>query len=175
MSADTTTRSLRALLALAIAATPLAACGGADDDTTAGTSEESTTTPSDAEGRTVEIAMTDNAFEPDELTVEDGEAITFEFVNEGRVVHEAYLGSEEEQDGHAGDMAGMAGMAGSPEEAEHSDHMDDQHMSDERLVTVEPGDRATLTTTFDEPGTVVIGCHQPGHWESGMKATVTVS
>jgi uncharacterized cupredoxin-like copper-binding protein len=24
-------------------------------------------------------------------------------------------------------------------------------------------------------GTVVIACHQPGHWESGMKATVTVS
>jgi uncharacterized cupredoxin-like copper-binding protein len=69
----------------------------------------------------------------------------------------------------------MADMAGTPEDAEHSTHMSDEHMSDENLVTVEPGERATLTRTFDAPGSVVVGCHQPGHWESGTKATVTVS
>lgn len=28
--------------------------------------------------------------------------------------------------------------------------------------------------TFTEPGTVLIGCHQPGHYSAGMKGTVTV-
>ena len=47
-------------------------------------------------------------------------------------------------------------------------------MGDDGIVTVEPGREATLTEVFDRAGTVVIGCHQPGHWESGMRATVDV-
>jgi uncharacterized cupredoxin-like copper-binding protein len=41
-------------------------------------------------------------------------------------------------------------------------------------VTVEPGKTRSITTMFDETGTVLIGCHEPGHWEAGMKATITV-
>ena len=28
---------------------------------------------------------------------------------------------------------------------------------------------------FDTAGTFEIGCHQPGHWEAGMRATISVS
>ena len=45
---------------------------------------------------------------------------------------------------------------------------------DADAVTVEPGESGSITTTFDESGTVLIGCHEPGHWEAGMKATVSV-
>ena len=48
-------------------------------------------------------------------------------------------------------------------------------MGGDDVLTVAPGDTETMTRTFDDTGTVVIGCHQPGHWESGMKATVTVT
>ena len=78
------------------------------------------------------------------------------------MTHEAYIGSGTDQDDHAAEM--MKGDDG------HS-----MHMAGDDLVTVEPGKDAELTTTFDRAGTVVIGCHQPGHWESGMKATVTVT
>ena len=42
-------------------------------------------------------------------------------------------------------------------------------------VTVDPGETGDLTRRFDEPAEVMIGCHEPGHYESGMVATVTVT
>lgn len=37
------------------------------------------------------------------------------------------------------------------------------------------GKEAALTRTFTEAGTLVIGCHQPGHYAAGMKATLTIA
>ncbi len=112
--------------------------------------------------RTVTVTMTDNAYAPTSIPAKAGETVTFRFVNDGTMTHEAYIGSGADQDDHAAEM--MKGDDG------HS-----MHMAGDDVVTVEPGQDAELTTTFDRAGTVVIGCHQPGHWESGMKATVTVT
>ena len=43
------------------------------------------------------------------------------------------------------------------------------------MLTVDPGKTATTTHTFDAAGTFLIGCHQPLHYEQGMKITVTVT
>ena len=149
-------RTHLALAALAAAATVLGACGAG---TSTGTAE--TTPAAAAPGRTVTVRMTDNAFEPTTIAAATGETVSFEFVNDGKIVHEAYVGSEKEQEDHAAEMqaAGAHGM----------------HMADDDLVRVDPGATAGITKTFDDAGTVVIGCHQPGHWEAGMKATVTVT
>ena len=106
--------------------------------------------------------MRSRFFTPKNISAKAGESVTFKFVNDGQMTHEAYIGSEKDQEGHASEM--MGGDGG------HS--MD---MSGDGVVTVKPGQDATLTKEFTEAGTMVIGCHQPGHWESGMKATVTVS
>lgn len=145
-----TARALAALIALVATTAGLAACSS---DTTG------QATRSD---RTVTVTMTDNAYEPKDISAKSGESITFNFVNDGQMTHEAYFGSEKDQEDHAAEM--MGGDGG------HS-----MHMGDDSLVTVKPGKDAVVTRTFNETGTVVIGCHQPGHWESGMKATVTVS
>ena len=78
---------LTVLAAGALAVAGLAACGG-DDDTTAA---------SDADSRTIEIAMKDIAFEPDAVEVEVGEIVRFVFENEGRIAHDALVGTEDEQ------------------------------------------------------------------------------
>ena len=52
---------------------------------------------------------------------------------------------------------------------------DHAHGEETPLVVVKPGETGTLTTTFDSNTTLQIGCHQPGHYEAGMKATLTVS
>lgn len=136
------------LLAAALAAaTSLAACSS--DDTSA-----------DAAGDRITVQMTDNAYSPTSFDVKKGETVTFEFVNEGQMTHEAYIGDQQAQEDHATDMMGGD---------DHSMHMD----SDE-VVKVEPGKSETMTHTFDDDGPVMIGCHQPGHWESGMKAAVNV-
>lgn len=136
------------LLAAAIAAATIPAACSSDDPE-----------PS-AEGQTITVQMTDNQYSPTSFDVEQGETVTFEFVNEGQMTHEAYIGDKRAQEDHAAEMMGDDG---------HS--MD---MGNDGTVTVEPGDTETMSYTFDETGTMVIGCHQPGHWESGMKATVNV-
>lgn len=142
------------LLAAAIAAATIPAACSSDDAEPA------------AAGQTITVQMTDNQYSPTSFDVEQGETVTFEFVNEGQMTHEAYIGDEQAQEDHAAEMMGDGGHSGDG----HS--MD---MGGDDVVTVEPGDTETMTRTFDEAGTVVIGCHQPGHWESGMKATVNVS
>ncbi len=144
-------RAAIALAALVIVAASLAACTGDDTSDRAATSD-----------RTVTVTMTDNAYMPASISAKEGELVTFKFVNDGTVTHEAYIGSDQDQENHAAEMA-----------RDDSDHA--MHMEDTDLVTVDPGDNATITKDFSESGTVVIGCHEPGHWEAGMKATVTVS
>lgn len=146
-----TPRALIALIALVIVATPLAACSS-DNNSGQATKRD----------RTVTVTMTDNAYTPKNISAKAGESVTFKFVNDGQMTHEAYIGSEKDQEDHASEM--MGGDGG------HS-----MNMSGDGVVTVKPGGDATLTKEFTEAGTMVIGCHQPGHWESGMKATVTVS
>ena len=31
-----------------------------------------------------------------------------------------------------------------------------------------------MTHTFEQGGTVYLACHEPGHWEAGMKSTIQV-
>ena len=54
-------------------------------------------------------------------------------------------------------------------------HADDHGGDDAEAVTVEPGESATLTYTFEEAGTVEVGCHQPGHYKAGMKMQIDVN
>ncbi len=116
--------------------------------------------------RVVTVEMTDNAFRPDRIEVRKGEEVVFRFTNRGRLVHEAFLGDEIAQREHAATMVGGSGHAGMS--------MDDHGMDaeNEPMVTVSPGRRAEMRHRFDEAGPVLLGCHQPGHWEAGMKATV---
>ena len=55
--------------------------------------------------------------------------------------------------------------------------MGDDHTArdEENGITIEPGKTGDLTHAFDQPGAFEIGCHEPGHYDSGMKVAVTVS
>ena len=152
---------MKRVLPLAAVATAVvllaAACGGDDDgdDTSAG----------DGDARTVEIDMVDIAFEPDSLEVRTGETVRFLFTNSGEIDHDAFIGDTEAQAEHEmemneGDDDGHGGG--------HGEEPDD-------AVTVEPGDTGELTYTFHDAGSFEIGCHQPGHYEGGMKVDVEVA
>lgn len=123
--------------------------------------------------RTVEVVMRDNTFRPDRIDVRRGEEVTFRFVNNGRLVHEAFLGDSQAQEQHAAEMAEGDDHGGASPDG-HAGHLTGQE-TEQEMVTVRPGEEAALYRRFDEAGTVIIGCHQPGHWEAGMRATVEVS
>lgn len=141
---------------LAIAGLTLAACGDDSDDTTSG-----------AGARTIEIEMRDIEFSPDKVQVEAGETVRFVFHNVGEVAHDAFIGDSPAQDDHEMEMRGDDGGM----------DMDDGGGSDvgENGITVDPGDTGELTYTFSEDDELLIGCHQEGHFEAGMKVMVDMS
>ena len=106
-------------------------------------------------GDTVKVVMTDNAFSIDELDVRVGSVITFVFDNQGAVGHEAVIGNRAAQDMHMSN--GHAGM------------------DPDSSVEVGRAQRRSLTYTFADTGVMIVGCHQPGHYEAGMKFVVRVT
>ena len=144
-----------AVLGLAIS-TVLAACGGGSSTT--------------ASGSTIKIAMKDIAFDPTTVQVRRGDTVSFEFKNTGAVVHEAFIGDQAAQDSHAMEMS-AGGMSSTDSMGEHGGG---HGAEGSEMVTVDPGKTGTLSYTFATAGTFIIGCHQPGHYEAGMKVTVTV-
>lgn len=142
---------LKKIVAVAAAVTAAiftAACGGGG------------ATAEDAD-RTVEVSMKDNAFDPTSLSVKSGETMTFRFTNDGAVAHDAFIGDAEAQQEHGESM--------------DSGDMEGHNMDDADALLLEPGKSGELTHTFEKSGEILIGCHQPGHYEAGMKSTVTVS
>lgn len=111
--------------------------------------------------RTIVITMRDNHFEPDEIEIDEGETIALRFTNRGSQRHDAFIGDEAAQEAHERE-ASSGGHAG--------------HGAEEAsAVTVEPGSSETLVYTFTGEDDLLIGCHEPGHYESGMVARVLVS
>jgi uncharacterized cupredoxin-like copper-binding protein len=96
-------------------------------------------------------------YAPDAVTVKAGDKVTFVLRNEGVIVHEFFVGTEEQQVDHAAEMA-MGGMS---------------HGHDNAL-SLKAGETGSLTMTFAKAESLLIGCHEPGHYEAGMKATLTV-
>ena len=133
------------LLALAGLAVVLAACGGGAADA----------------DRTVSVRMFDDMrYEPERFDVDAGQTVRFEVTNSGEVRHEFFIGTTDEHREHADEMR-------------ERDHADEAH-ANPAAVSVEPGETGTLDYTFDEAGELLVGCHEPGHYEAGMVAPITV-
>lgn len=110
--------------------------------------------------RVIEIVAKDDfTFTPASITITAGEAVTFRVTNEGALTHDFTLGDAELQDDHDLEMTEMAGMM----------------MEDEpNAFMIESGKTKEMTWHFDEATELLIGCHIPGHYANGMKATITI-
>jgi uncharacterized cupredoxin-like copper-binding protein len=112
--------------------------------------------------RTVTIRTTDQLrFAPDAIVVRQGETVAFEVTNDGAIPHELVIGDDSVQQEHEAEMAGDEGMASMDESA--------------YAVEVPPGATVTLVYTFSQSGTLLYGCHVPGHYPAGMWGTITVT
>jgi uncharacterized cupredoxin-like copper-binding protein len=104
-----------------------------------------------ASPRLVEVAMSDQLkFMPDQIPVTPGETVTFLLTNEGTAVHEFAVGP--------------------------SDKVDADEVDGKLVVEADEIDRhriKTVTYTFDGPGPYAFACHEPGHFEAGMRGTIT--
>ena len=164
MMAGTNRKSLLAAVTLAVGLV-LAGCGGGggstSTDATSGVGGPGD--PAQA-GRTVEIhAGDDLRFQPDQVQVKVGEVVTFKVVNTAQVEHDFTLGDDAAQSAHEKEMRDMAtgNMAGMSDDA--------------NAIHIPPGQTKSITWTFTKAGTTIYGCHEPGHYASGMKGTITAA
>ena len=74
--------ALAVMSVIAVASIVLAACG----------SSGSSTAKPNSSG-VVEITMKDQKFSPDRIELKAGETVTFRFMNDGALVHEAFIGT----------------------------------------------------------------------------------
>ena len=88
------------------------------------------------------------SFSPSEIAVVRGETVTFQVTTMGLVSHEFMVGPSESVAEH---------QEGVPE-------IEDIGMMETK----------SLTYTFDEPGPYAFACHVAGHYEAGMRGTITV-
>lgn len=153
--------TMRRLFTLGVAGSLLLAGCGKDSG---GNAAITTTAKARAEvGRVVDVKVVDGPrFDPDAIAVTVGETITFKVTNETTDIHEFLLGDEAAQARHEKVMSDMG--TGPMAMADTADS-----------VTVKGGATKDLTYTFAKAGTVLYGCHQPGHYAAGQKGTITVS
>jgi plastocyanin len=88
------------------------------------------------------------SFSPSAISVARGETVTFEVTSMGGLVHEFMVGPAD---------AVAADTEGTPEVAD--------------LGMMQTG---AVTMTFDGSGPYAFACHVAGHYEAGMRGTITV-
>jgi len=98
-------------------------------------------------------------FAPDTLTVQEGEAVRFVVRNSGRMLHELVIGTPDELAKHAAMMVKFPDM-------EH----DEAYM-----VHVDPGKTGEIVWHFNRAGSFEFACLIAGHYEAGMRGTITVT
>ncbi len=94
------------------------------------------------------IAGPSYSFSPSSITIARGETITFEVSTMGPLVHEFMVGPAD---------AVAADQEGTPE------------VADIGMMATK-----SLTSTFDGSGPYAFACHATGHYEAGMRGTITV-
>jgi uncharacterized cupredoxin-like copper-binding protein len=115
--------------------------------------------------RSITIHMDDTMrFKPENVEVRAGEVIRFVVHNGGQVQHEWVLGSEAEIAAHAVQMREAAGQSG--------DHAH-QHGTG-AAISVAPGEMGEIVVGFHQEMTLQMACLIPGHYEAGMRGTLTV-
>ena len=136
-----------------------AACSGAGSTSSPSVPAASPSAAASAAAQRIEVMLTDALkMEPAEITVKAGQPVTFVVTNTGSTDHEFYLGDEAMQ-------------------SEQEAMMQSGEMVHDTAdgVSLKAGETKELTYSFDEVGETFAGCHFPGHYAGGMKATITVT
>jgi uncharacterized cupredoxin-like copper-binding protein len=104
---------------------------------------------------TVLVDIEHSRFEPSYVRVAAGTEVHFVVSNDDPINHELIVGPA---DVHA----------------RHRDGTEPHHEPRNGELSVGPDEQAVTSYVFDEPGTVEMACHLPGHYAFGMRGTVEV-
>lgn len=111
--------------------------------------------------RTVDVITLDlMTFDPSKIDVSAGETVTFLVTNADNAAHDFTLGDAAMLQEHAAAMAHMpAGMA---------------HRSS-NSITLQSGETKELTWRFGDGAILEYACHQPDHYQAGMRGEIRIA
>lgn len=114
----------------------------------------------DQVSRTIDVSMMDSMrFAPSALNIKQGETIRFVARNDGKIMHEFVLGTTDTNDEHAEMMIKFPGM-------EHEEPY---------MMHVGSGEEGDIIWTFNRAGNFDFACLIAGHYQAGMRGTISVS
>lgn len=110
--------------------------------------------------RVIKLAMSDTMrFTPDRLAIRLGDTVKLSVSNNGKALHEIVLGTREDLAQHAKMMKMHPDMAHSAPQMLH----------------VTAGKTGEIVWRFNQAGQFDFACLIPGHFEAGMRGTITVA
>ncbi|MGI9150711.1 MAG: plastocyanin/azurin family copper-binding protein [Limnohabitans sp.] len=110
--------------------------------------------------RTITLTMNDDMrFSPSSWQATSGETVRIRVINQGHVRHEFVMGTEAELAAHAAEMKKQT--------AAHHHHS-------HNALSLAAGESGELLWTFTDAGVLQMACFEPGHFEAGMRGTVSV-
>lgn len=131
--------------------------------------------------RTITVTMTDNAFDPEEISIKEGETIRFVVKNDGEFVHEFNIGTAVMHAGHQKEMMMMVEHGAlEADKINHSmmkmDMGDGKTMmhDDPNSVLLEPSKSAEIIWKFSKKAELEFACNVPGHYDSGMMGEIEI-
>jgi uncharacterized cupredoxin-like copper-binding protein len=157
------------MIALALLSLTLAACSSG--------SSNAVTKPN--RDGVVMVTMTDDRYSPSRIEVPAGQAVVYRFTNNGTVPHEAVIGTMSQQRAHEAEMQQSATtMPMSSQSTAMPSTRTTMPMaagqSNTDTVRVMPHQTAELRYTAEKGQVLWLGCHEPGHWAAGMRASITI-
>lgn len=132
--------------------------------------------------RTINVVMYDNYYEPEAITVKEGETIKFVIANKGELVHEFNIGTPDAHVAHAPEMQMMVdhGVL----EADKINWKMAEKMQKEmghgmhkepNSVLLEPGKSGEIIWQFPDHADIEFACNVPGHYDAGMAGEIELT
>jgi len=130
---------------------------------------------------TINVVMREMSFAPKRFAFRVGDTVTFHFENKGKLPHEAVIGDQSAQDAAVAAMNAMptpttttlGGARGESRVVLGARRHPGMGLPN--VIYLVAGATGDLTFQFAKPTVLLMECHQPGHLEAGMKATVVIT
>jgi len=132
--------------------------------------------------RTVNVTMYDNYFEPENITIKEGETVRFVVKNAGEFVHEFNIATGAMHRAHAPEMMMMVehGVlepdrinwdAAKAMQASMGHGMHNEANS----LLLEPGKSGEVVWKFPDHADLEFACNVPGHYDAGMMGEIKLT
>ena len=129
--------------------------------------------------QTIEIKMLDNYYEPESISVKQGETVRFIIKNDGEFVHEFNIGTAAMHTAHQEEMMTMFEHGVLEADKINYDMMKmdmgngkTMEHNDPNSVLLEPGKSGEIVWKFTKAGKIEFACNIPGHYDAGMMGKI---